>query len=248
MSTVLSVNLNKFALVRNSRGHNFPNIVSIAERVIKAGAGGITIHPRPDQRHAKYSDISALKEVTQRLPGTELNIEGFPTERFITEVINARPHQCTLVPDAPDQLTSDHGWDLTLRKSEVIPVIQRLKAAGIRVSLFIDPVPNQITLAAETGTDRVELYTESYARAFASEGSNTAPVEYVRAAEAAQLCKLGLNAGHDLSLKNLGFFLRHVPGIQEVSIGHALVVESWDFTIEETIKKYCHVIKFAAVR
>ena len=242
MSTTLSVNLNKIALVRNSRGHNYPDIAEFGRLALNSGAHGLTIHPRPDQRHAKYSDISLLKSVVDEFPGTELNIEGNPTEKFIEEVIKGKPHQCTLVPDEPDQLTSDHGWDLIKDGNRLTDIITRLKSAGIRVSIFMDPDPELIKLAPETGTDRIELYTEDYAKSYGTDDNDEILNKYALSAKAAQETGLEVNAGHDLNLENLKKFLS-IPDIKEVSIGHALTVEALTYGFESVIKKYSEIVK-----
>ena len=240
--TQLSVNLNKFALLRNSRGRDYPNVVEMGTRCLRAGAHGITIHPRPDQRHAKYSDVGDLSALIGQYPGRELNIEGNPIPEFLECVQLAKPHQCTLVPDDADQLTSDHGWDLKKDGERLIPIIQELQNAGIRVSLFMDPLADQIGLAPQTGCDRIELYTEAFAQAYGSEKVETVIAEYREAAFKAREVGLGVNAGHDLNLQNLAFFLQ-VPQILEVSIGHALVVESFDQGLEGTIARYLNIIR-----
>jgi pyridoxine 5-phosphate synthase len=240
--TKLSVNLNKFALIRNSRGRDYPNVVNMARRAIGAGAHGITVHPRPDQRHAKYSDVYDLKDVVTEYPGIELNIEGNPIPRFLQVVTEVRPDQCTLVPDAPGQLTSDHGWNLEEDGDRVAPLIRDLKSAGIRVSVFMDPDPGQIDLAPSTGTDRIELYTESYAAEYGTESQQEVFDRFRAAAAHAQDLGLGVNAGHDLNLTNLGQFLT-IPNILEVSIGHAIVVESFDHGFESTIRRYIEIIE-----
>jgi pyridoxine 5-phosphate synthase len=235
----LSVNLNKVALLRNQRDIDIPNVLEAARACIEAGAQGITLHPRPDERHTRYSDVIEMKAAIE----VELNIEGNPFPRFMDLIRGVVPAQCTLVPDAPDQNTSDHGWDLARDRDFLVPLVKEMKDLGIRVSLFMDPVPEQMPLAKEIGADRVELYTEPYARAF-REGRGEQEAEiYRRAADAATRAGLGLNAGHDLSLENLGFFLESVPGILEVSIGHALTAEAlwhgWDLTI----KKYLEILE-----
>ncbi|MBV8049423.1 MAG: pyridoxine 5'-phosphate synthase [Paludibacterium sp.] len=238
MSCKLSVNLNKIALIRNARGRDYPSVEAFASKALTAGAHGVTIHPRPDQRHARYSDIAALRDVTRRYPGTELNVEGYPDDTFLAQVIAARPDQCTLVPDAPGQLTSDHGWDLTRHLDTVRDVVARLSAAGIRTSIFMDPDPAQIALAPATGADRIELYTEAYAHA--PDALSLAP--YAAAARQAGELGLGVNAGHDLNLDNLGAFVAAVPQVAEVSIGHALTVEALEFGFDETIRRYVAIL------
>lgn len=241
--TKLSINLNKFALVRNSRGGKQPVVLDIAQRCLAGGADGITVHPRPDQRHARYSDVFDLARLLGQRAPAELNIEGAPAERFLEVVVEARPHQCTLVPDAPEQLTSDHGWNVVRDGSKLEPVLARLRAAGIRVSLFLDPDLAQVSAAAKLGVDRVELYTAPYAEAFGTPAQGSVLASYREAARLAQSLGLGVNAGHDLSLTNLGAFLREVPGVLEVSIGHAFICETFDFTLEGTLARYLEIVR-----
>ena len=247
MMTQLSVNLNKFALLRNSRGRDYPNVVQMGNRCLEAGVHGITIHPRPDQRHAKYSDAADLNALIQQYPDRELNIEGNPIPPFLDCVLLTKPHQCTLVPDDPDQLTSDHGWDLRKEGERLIPIIRELQQEGIRVSLFMDPIPEQIILAPQIGTDRIELYTEAYAQAYEAGKTESVLAIYQQAAVKAQEMGIGVNAGHDLSLQNLAFFLQ-IPQVLEVSIGHALVVESFDHGLEGTITRYLKIIQDSVIR
>lgn len=242
LMAILSVNLNKIALLRNSRGHNYPKVVSMAERSLKAGAEGVTIHPRPDQRHATYRDVSELKEWIADYPGKELNIEGYPSEKFMEVVLAAKPHQCTLVPDAENQLTSDHGWSLPSQTETLTPVISRLKDAGIRVSIFIDNDPQAAAAASETGTDRVELYTGPYAESYHTAAKLEVTESYIQTARAAVADGLGINAGHDLDLQNLGFLISKIPDIAEVSIGHALTVEALDYGWDDTIRRYVKIL------
>lgn len=240
--TKFSINLNKFALLRNSRGHNTPDLMAIAQRCVTRGVHGITVHPRPDQRHTRYADVAALSIYLAALPAVEFNVEGFPDQGFLDLVIAGRPDQCTLVPDAPGQLTSDHGWDARGRMAELQPVIALLHEAGIRVSLFLEPNLDQVQAAKQTGADRIELYTESYARAF---GTPEEALELTRFAAAARLAHelgLGVNAGHDLNQQNLGRFLSEVPGVLEVSIGHAVVCESLDHGLEATLDRYLALV------
>ncbi|BEV71126.1 MULTISPECIES: pyridoxine 5'-phosphate synthase [unclassified Paludibacterium] len=239
MTCKLSVNLNKIALIRNARGRDFPSVEHFARLALQCGAHGVTIHPRPDQRHARYADIALLQQVTRAFPGTELNVEGYPDETFLEQVIAVRPDQCTLVPDAPGQLTSDHGWDLTRHLDFVRDVVSRLRAAGIRSSIFMDPDAAQIALAPATGADRIELYTEGYAHAPGSE--SLAP--YAASARQAAALGLGVNAGHDLNLDNLAAFVAAVPEVAEVSIGHALTVEALQFGFAETVRRYVDILK-----
>ena len=238
--TKLSVNVNKFALLRNSRDTNYPDLIRMAGRAIGAGAHGITVHPRPDQRHIRYSDVPEIRALTSE-QGVEFNIEGNPVPEFLDLVMSSPPEQCTLVPDAIDQLTSDHGWDLLQHGASLTPIIKRLQGAGIRVSLFMDPDLKGMELAKSAGADRVELYTEPYARAFGSATGEAVWSRYDAAARHATEIGLGVNAGHDLNLDNLPRFLT-ISGISEVSIGHAIVVESFDFGYEETLKRYLEIV------
>ncbi|XZG71584.1 pyridoxine 5'-phosphate synthase [Chitinibacteraceae bacterium HSL-7] len=242
--TQLSVNLNKIALIRNSRGRDYPSVTHFAELALAAGAHGVTIHPRPDQRHARYSDVAELKAVVERFPGSELNIEGYPDRQFLDVVLAARPHQCTLVPDEPGQLTSDHGWNIVRDLDKLKPIVAELQAAGVRVSLFVDPDAAQIAATPATGTDRVELYTESYAQAFERGDASAELALFAGAANAATAAGLVLNAGHDLNLDNLAAFLA-VGEIAEVSIGHALTVESLQFGFADTVRRYVTILEAA---
>jgi pyridoxine 5-phosphate synthase len=238
--TRLSVNLNKIALLRNQRNIDIPNVLKTAETVIKAGAYGITVHPRPDERHIKYSDVFDLAEMLT----VEFNIEGNPFHgRYMEVVCRVRPDQATLVPDTPDANTSDHGWNPETDKERLVPIVNELKDAGVRVSLFMDPDEAGIMKAKKIGADRVELYTEPYARAFRI-GENLEEVlkKYVNAARAAQDAGLGVNAGHDLSLDNLGKFLSEVTGVLEVSIGHALIAEALEMGLSNTVKEYLKIL------
>lgn len=231
--TNLSVNLNKVALIRNSRGADYPNLVQVAIDCERFGAQGITVHPRPDERHARYADLPALKEVVT----TEFNVEGYPSKRFMQEVLAVRPHQCTLVPDKPGQLTSDHGWD-TIGDAELLKsIIGPLKEKGIRVSLFVDPVENMIEGAAKVGADRVEFYTGPYAHDFAQDKA-AAVAPFVHAAKLVHAAGMGLNAGHDLNLNNLRYFKNEVPHLLEVSIGHALISDALYYGLSNTIQMY----------
>ncbi len=234
--TQLSVNINKIALLRNSRGRNFPDVLAFAKRCLELGAHGITLHPRPDQRHARYADAEQLKPVCDARGG-ELNIEGYPTEDFLALVKRVRPAQCTLVPDTPGQLTSDHGWDLISQADLLRNTIAGLKHAGVRVSLFVDHDHSDLGAAAKLGADRVELYTEPYAEHFGTPRGDALLEDFRKAAATAQLAGLGVNAGHDLNLQNLPGFLR-IPGILEVSIGHALIAECIDMGMEKTLQQY----------
>lgn len=230
----LSVNINKFATIRNSRGGNNPDVVKAAIDAQLFGADGITVHPRPDERHITYKDVHEIKPIIT----TEFNIEGNPTEqKFVDLVLAVKPHQVTLVPDALDQLTSDHGWNTVAHKDYLINIISIFKNAGIRVSIFVDPIIEMIEGAAQTGTDRIELYTESYAKNYSLDRSK-AIEPYVQAANKAKALGLGINAGHDLDLNNLQFFAEQINGLQEVSIGHALVCDALYLGFENTIQLY----------
>lgn len=231
--TKLSVNINKLATLRNARGGNNPDVVAWAVLIERFGAQGITVHPRPDERHIRRSDVRALRHVLS----TEFNIEGYPSEEFMQLVLEVKPAQVTLVPDPPGVLTSNAGWDAKGRKAELKAVIQRFKEAGIRTSIFMGTDPEQITHAAETGTDRIELYTGPYAEAF-HQDREAAVEPFVRAAEKAAEVGLGLNAGHDLDLHNLAWFKQQVPGLLEVSIGHALICDALTFGMENTVQLY----------
>ena len=235
--THLSVNLNKIGLLRNSRGRDYPNLINMAERTLELGAFGITIHPRPDQRHATYQDAHDLKALLKRFPGAELNIEGFPDAQFLEVVLEVEPDQCTLVPDDPNQLTSDHGWNIARDQDALRPVIAKLKAKGIRVVLFMDPDAEKMTLAKEVGADRVELYTEAYANAYDKEDFDEVLEIYQQAAQAAIDAGLEVNAGHDLDLNNVQTLCEQ-GRIMEVSIGHALTVEALSMGWDNVVKAY----------
>ncbi|MCP4755108.1 MAG: pyridoxine 5'-phosphate synthase [Proteobacteria bacterium] len=240
--TKLSVNLNKFALLRNARGTDFPNVLKKARECIEFGVHGITIHPRPDQRHATYSDTYELSELLRHNAEIEFNVEGNPAAKFLEIVKDTQPDQCTMVPDAEDQLTSDHGWDLKKDGERIAPVIKDLRDLGIRVSLFMDTDLSQIDLAKEVGADRIELHTEPYARTFGSADGPKVLDDFKTAALHAQNLELGVNAGHDLNLENLGLFLGSIPDILEVSIGHALVVEAFDYSLKGTVSQYLDIL------
>ena len=231
--TKLSVNINKIAVVRNSRGGNRPNVLQAALDIERFGADGITVHPRPDERHIRYADVRELKP---RL-STEFNIEGNPIPSFVELVLEACPAQVTLVPDGPDVLTSNAGWDTLRHRDFLKEVADRFHEKGIRVSIFVDPDPEMVRGAVACGADRVELYTETYARNYASD-REAAIAPYLRAAEAARDCGLGLNAGHDLDLENLAFFSERIPWLDEVSIGHALISDALYLGLEETVARY----------
>ena len=237
MATSLSVNLNKIALLRNSRGRDYPNVVDYAQRFIDLGVNGITIHPRQDERHAKKQDARDLGELCRGLDSVEFNIEGYPSDDFMELILAIKPDQCTLVPDDVNQLTSDHGWDIPNSTATLEPVLESLKTAGIRSSLFVDPVPAQARSAADIGADRIELYTEMYANTYGTAESDAIFQDYRDTAAAAQDAGIGVNAGHDLDLNNLGRFLE-IPGILEVSIGHALTIECIDSGMSEVVGRY----------
>lgn len=231
--TSLSVNINKIATLRNSRGGDMPNLIQTAQDIEAFGAQGITIHPRPDERHIRYRDAHDLKKVVK----TELNIEGNPVPKFIELVLAVKPDQVTFVPDAEDAITSNAGWETIKHQSFLTEVIQECKSNGIRTSIFLDPDPKQVDGAKATGTDRIELYTEAYARGFAK-NPETAIAPYVEAATRANELGIGLNAGHDLSLENIAYFHQYIPNLLEVSIGHALICESLYFGLENVINQY----------
>jgi pyridoxine 5-phosphate synthase len=231
--THLSVNVNKIALLRNSRGSNQPNLVQVAQDCEAFGAQGITVHPRPDQRHIRYDDVPALKAVVK----TEFNIEGYPDRALLDLVIANTPHQCTLVPDAPGQLTSDNGWDTLKNKAFLSETIQELHEYGIRVSLFVNPEADMVEGAKQVGADRIEFYTGPFAHDFIS-NPDQAVQPYTQAALAANSLGIGINAGHDLNLLNLKFFRDHCPQLLEVSIGHALVCDALYYGLENTVKMY----------
>lgn len=232
--TKLSVNINKIATLRNSRGGNNPDVVKSAIDAQRFGADGITVHPRPDERHIRYADVRDLKKVIS----TEFNIEGNCTEdKFVSLVLETKPHQVTLVPDALGQITSNHGWDTIKHKDYLTKMIKVFKDAGIRVSIFVDPIVEMIEGAAATGTDRIELYTEGYATAFTSD-KNKAIAPYIAAAKAAKTLGLGINAGHDLDMQNLKYFKENIAGLDEVSIGHALISDALYLGFENAIQMY----------
>jgi pyridoxine 5-phosphate synthase len=242
----LSVNLNKVALVRNTRHLGIPSVTRAATLCLQAGAKGITVHPRPDARHIRASDVSELHDLLRSWPGVEFNIEGNPFHNLMEFVREFRPHQCTLVPDAEGQFTSDHGWDLPRDADRLRPVIAEARALGVRVSLFMDPVPDVMAEAKAVGADRVELYTERYARAYGGEQQTSVLHEYAAAAKAAGSAGLGVNAGHDLSRENLTQFLQSVPQVQEVSIGHALISDALELGYPAAVRAYLACIDEAA--
>lgn len=231
--TRLSVNINKIATLRNARGENNPNLLRFALDCEDYGAEGITIHPRPDQRHIRRNDVMPLRENIS----TELNIEGYPSEDFVEMVVKTHPDQVTLVPDAPGALTSSAGWDVITHADFLRPILERFHSAGIRTSIFVDPETSQVRRAAEIGANRVELYTKPYADQY-PENPEEAIAPYITAAEEARKCGIGLNAGHDLSLENLAYFHKKMPLLDEVSIGHALICDALYLGIKETIQRY----------
>ena len=231
--TKLSVNINKVATLRNARGGNNPDVCRFALDCEAMGGEGITVHPRPDERHIRRSDVYALRPLLH----TEFNIEGYPSKEFIELVLQVKPAQVTLVPDAPDQLTSNHGWDTVAHQEFLTEVVAAFKAVGIRTSVFVDPDVTMVKYAAKVGADRVELYTEPYASGYAAD-REAAVAPYIVAAQAARQEDLGLNAGHDLSLENLAFFAEKVPYLDEVSIGHALISDALYLGLQETIRRY----------
>ena len=233
--TKLSVNINKIATLRNSRGGNNPDVIKAAIDIQNFGADGITVHPRPDERHICYADVYELKKIIT----TEFNIEGNPKElKFVNLVLANKPDQVTLVPDAEGQLTSDHGWDTIKNKDYLIEIISVFKRAGIRVSIFVDPDIEMVIGAKETGTDRIELYTENYAKIFESGNKQLAIAPYISAARKANELGMGINAGHDLDLNNLKYFSEKIPGLVEVSIGHALITDALYFGLENAVQLY----------
>ena len=233
--TRLSVNINKIATLRNSRGGNNPNLIQVAKDCERFGAEGITVHPRPDERHIRYQDVYDLKQILT----TEFNIEGNPKEeKFVALVLANKPAQVTLVPDAQDQITSNHGWDTIKEQSYLKETVSLFKKAGIRVSIFVDPDEALVSAAATTGTDRIELYTEAYAKGFEQGDKEKAIAPYVKAAQIAHQLGLGINAGHDLDRNNLAYLVHHIPFIDEVSIGHALISDALYLGLENTIQLY----------
>ena len=233
--TRLSVNINKIATLRNSRGGDNPNLVQVAKDCERFGAQGITVHPRPDERHIRYQDVQDLSKIIT----TEFNIEGNPKEdKFVALVLAVKPAQVTLVPDALGQLTSDHGWDTISEQAYLKNVIAKFKSAGIRVSIFVDPDEKMVQAAATTGTDRIELYTEMYAKQFATGNKEAAIAPYIVAAALANKLGLGINAGHDLDRYNLPYLIQQIPSIDEVSIGHALISDALYLGLENTIQLY----------
>jgi pyridoxine 5-phosphate synthase len=231
--TKLSVNINKIATLRNARGGNIPNVLNAAINCQLFGADGITVHPRPDERHIRYSDVMDIKTIIT----TEFNIEGYPSDKFIALVMSVKPDQVTLVPDAHDAITSNAGWDTVKNRNFLKDVVSTFRKEGIRTSLFVDTLPVNIENAAVTGADRIELYTEPYATMFASNAIE-AVEPFIKAADVARQCGLGVNAGHDLNLDNLRYFYQNIPWLDEVSIGHALISDALYLGLENTVRMY----------
>jgi len=229
----LSVNINKIATIRNARGGNTPDVIVAAQNIERFGADGITVHPRPDERHIRYADVPELKNIVS----TEFNVEGYPTPDFLELVIQSKPHQVTLVPDAPDAITSNAGWDVDTHFEFLSDIVKELHLHGMRVSIFMEANPALMAKAAATGTDRVELYTESYAVGYLKNKEN-AVAPFIEAAKAAHAEGMGINAGHDLNLENLKYFAQQVPYLDEVSIGHALISDALYFGLENTVQMY----------
>lgn len=241
-TTCLSVNLNKIALLRNSRGRDYPNVLSYACKLIDMGVDGITVHPRQDERHIKRQDTVDLAAFLSDFPAVEFNVEGYPSDGFLDLIEQTRPHQCTLVPDSEDQLTSDHGWQVRASAEILAPALDRIHGVGARAALFLDPDVDQIEQVVESGYDRIELYTEAYAENYASGGHSVQLEKYCATKDAAVAEGIGVNAGHDLDLSNLSDFLA-IGDILEVSIGHALVIESIDQGLDNVVRQYlaiCH--------
>jgi len=236
--TKLSVNVNKIALLRNARALDMPDVGRLAGLALQSGASGITVHPRPDERHIRKSDVLPLSEVIKQFPNTEFNIEGNPFHQLMDIIREIKPHQVTLVPDDIAASTSDHGWDLATDGARLEPIIQELKSLEIRVSLFMDPLADQMIVAKELGADRIELYTEAYANAYKTNDQDHVTGKYHDTAVSAAKVGLGINAGHDLNLDNLSYFLSQVPQVEEVSIGHALTADALEYGIENTVQRY----------
>lgn len=240
--TKLSVNINKIALLRNSRGRDFPNVLDFAQKFIDLGVHGITVHPRQDQRHITNKDAYELAEFLQDFPNIEYNIEGYPSENFLKIIAETQPNQCTLVPDGVNQITSDHGWDLTQHQAKISQLAKQIADYGVRSAVFLDPDIEQVKLVASTGVDRIELYTEEFAANYGKKAQHKIFEKYQQAAMMAQSLGLGVNAGHDLDLHNLATFLQ-INAILEVSIGHVLTVECIELGMHKVIKQYldiCH--------
>lgn len=244
--TRLSVNLNKIALLRNSRTLGIPSVSRLGRIALESGAHGLTVHPRPDQRHIRPGDVYELAELLKGWPGAEFNIEGNPFHQVLELVRAVRPHQCTLVPDDPGAATSDHGWDLKRDAERLVPIIEELHSLGVRVSLFMDPDQGAMARAREIGADRVELYTEPYARHFGQADHEEILRRYVGAAEAARVTGLQVNAGHDLNLHNLPAFVAAIPWVEEVSIGHALTADALELGMAATVRAYLRALEVPA--
>jgi pyridoxine 5-phosphate synthase len=236
--TRLSVNINKIATLRNARGANNPDVIKTAIDCERFGAQGITVHPRPDERHIRYADVIQLKEVVK----TEFNIEGYPDKRYLQIIRETKPTQATLVPDAPDAITSNAGWDTIKNEGLLKDIVEEIQALGVRVSLFVDPVPRMVEGAAKVNADRIELYTEPYAREYLVNPA-VAIKTYIESSKVAWKLNLGVNAGHDLDLKNLKFLKQNIPDLDEVSIGHALICDALYFGLENTIRLYLRQLK-----
>ncbi len=241
--TALSVNVNKVALLRNTRHLGIPSVMRAATLCLQAGADGITVHPRPDERHIRATDVHELAALLRQWPQAEYNIEGNPFHNLMGFVRELRPQQCTFVPDSEGQFTSDHGWDLVADGERLRPLLDECRALGVRVSLFMDPLPEAMALARALGAQRVELYTEPYAAAHGQPGQAEQLARFAAAAAAAQAAGLGVNAGHDLNRDNLADFLRAVPGVLEVSIGHALIADALELGLPETVRAYQRCIR-----
>ena len=248
MKTKLSVNLNKIALIRNARDDGNPSPVEFGEIALKAGAAGLTVHPRPDQRHIRATDVAPLSDLVKLYPHAEYNIEGNPFHNLMDHVLEVRPDQATFVPDSEGQKTSDHGFDLDRDGERLLPLIKAAKEAGVRVSLFMDPIPENMAKAKALGADRVELYTEGYAKAYGTDEEEGILATYAAAAQAAHEAGLGVNAGNDLNLDNLESLLLACRYIDEVSIGHALTAEALRYGMGETVRRYVEIIERVAVK
>jgi pyridoxine 5-phosphate synthase len=242
LRTALSVNLNKVALVRNTRHLGIPSVTRAATLCLQAGANGVTVHPRPDERHVRPGDVHDLAALMKAWPDREFNIEGNPFQNLMDFVRQTRPHQCTFVPDSEGQFTSDHGWDLSKDAERLAPLIAEARSLGVRVSLFMDADPGVMVAARAVGADRVELYTEPYAAAFGGPAQATQLMRFALATQAALDAGLGVNAGHDLNRDNLTVFLRQAPGVQEVSIGHALIADAMEMGYAAAVQSYLHCI------
>ena len=244
--TALSVNLNKIALLRNARGRDYPNVVEFAQKMIDLGVQGITVHPRQDERHATRQDTRDLAALIRGFTDVEFNVEGYPSDDFMALIEETRPDQCTLVPDGPDQITSDHGWDMRYHAERITELGSEFKRMGVRSSVFLDPEVKQVELAATCGIDRIELYTEKYAVDYLGEDRLSTLKLYKAAAETANRLGLGVNAGHDLDLNNLAYFLQ-IPDILEVSIGHALTIECLEQGMQKVVSSYLQICRQAAI-